>query len=101
MRVPIGRSGAASDVDAFHQPDRNAVAGVLLDDLPQIAVDGELVCAIAERHERTPERVPVHGASHLHQAASTEELGGARHDYVRPTSLCGTRLEHGSERLPQ
>ena len=47
---------------------------------------GQLVRAVAQRHERAGERVPVDGAAHLDQPAGAEELGRARHLHVGPAA---------------
>ena len=72
-RAPTG-SFASSEREAFFEADRDAVTGLLLDQFPQLTVDGQLVCAVAEGHEGSLERLPVDGASDLHATASAGGL---------------------------
>src|SRR5829696_7957049 len=46
----------------------------------------QLVRAVAERHERGPDRVAVELGTHLDESAGAEELGRARHLHVGPAA---------------
>jgi hypothetical protein len=58
-----------------------------------VLLDRQLVTAVAERHERAPEGMTVHGAPNLDQAARAEErkLIAALDDGRRPPSRAGGR----------
>ena len=68
-RSLLGVAGIAADSsDPLGQVDRDRVALALVDRVPQIGLDRQLVRAVAERHERAPERMAVDRPGDLDQA---------------------------------
>jgi hypothetical protein len=64
----------------------------LYDLLSDLGPDRQLVIAVAECHERTLERLAVHGAPHLNEAFRTEILGLTCHDDVGPSAFARALL---------
>jgi hypothetical protein len=79
--VAIGRRDVATPrraqaaLQTMRQAHRDDVARLLADALPQPRIEGELVPAVAERHERAFERLPVHRAADLDQPTRAEVVG--------------------------
>src|SRR6202030_520625 len=62
-------AGAGRAAEPLKQADGHHVAGLLADELADLALHRELVRAVTQGHEGAPERVAVDGAAHLDQAA--------------------------------
>src|SRR5688572_13362750 len=88
-----------SVVESFSQVDPDSVTFALLDCLPNLSLDRELVPTVAEGHERASEWVTIQGSCNLDKASRAEEVGGSGHDDVCPTSLVGTLPKLRSESL--
>ena len=80
LRPPAARVRA----EALHQVDDHVVAVALADGLAYGSGDGELVGAVAERHERAAKRNAVHGAGDLDETAGAEHGGGVGQLNARP-----------------
>src|SRR6185312_13830555 len=62
------------------------VALTLADRFADVSLHWQLVCAVAHRHERAEERMPVDRA-HLHQPARAEVLHRVGHHDICPAAL--------------
>ena len=99
QEAPLHAYITLTEQEALIQADCDGVA-LFLGDLPaDFGLDGELVGAVAEGHERAPERLAVDRSPHLHEAPGAEELNRARHHHVRPAALGRAPLQRGREPL--
>src|SRR6266536_4260143 len=93
-----------SDGSAFYlllEANIHRVACFLPDRFADVRFDGQLVGAVAHRHERTAKWVAVDGPSHPDEPRSAKELHRVGHDHVGPAALVGTLLQGGGELLVQ
>src|SRR6187551_2884782 len=81
------------------QVDVDRVALGLVDDIADVGLDGQLVRAIAQRHERAPERMPIDRAGDLDQTAGPEEVSAPVGYHVGPATLRGAFDKRRPERL--
>src|SRR4029078_13634071 len=90
MRLSMRRpTDSRSGLEPLLQDDGDCAARALADRPGDNGLPGQLVGAVAERHEGAAERVAVDGAAHLDQAAGAEELPRARPHDVGPSALLG------------
>src|SRR5579872_3001607 len=83
----LSQNCCLSPFETLLEMHRHAVAGALADGRPEVAADGQLVGAIAKRHEGRLERLAIHRAAHLDEPAGAEELRRAGHHHVCPAPL--------------
>src|SRR3989442_1300920 len=81
--------------------DGHGVARLLRDGGAHVGLDGQLVGAVAEGHERAAERMAVDGAADLHQAAGAEVRGRTRHDHICPPALVRALLQRCRDLLTE
>src|ERR1700722_7279683 len=74
------------------QTDDHRIASLLSDRLANLGLDGQLVGAVTERHERALESMAVHRRTDLHETPGLEELSRAVHHHVCPSSSFGALL---------
>jgi hypothetical protein len=95
------RQGHAESPEPLFQENAYGVTGFLTDSLAHIGLDGQLVSAVTDGHERTSEWLTIDFSPDLHQAPSAEELRRACHDHVSPSAFLRAPLERRGESLPQ
>ena len=101
--IPIASAcqcGAAGSqrADSFLQENLYGVAWFFPNGSQDFCLHRELMPAIAESHERTPERMPVDFASDLNQASGSEKIYRFGPDNIRPSAFIGAFSEFGRER---
>src|SRR6478735_10756986 len=78
--------------------DGDFVAFPLVDGAAYRGRDGQLVCSVSERHERTVEGVSIDGSRHLYQATCAEDRGRLRQLHAYPRVTCSHATESRRER---
>src|SRR6478735_9201687 len=78
--------------------DGDFVAFPLVDGGAYRGRDGQLVCSVSERHERTVEGVSIDGSRHLYQATCAEDRGRVRQLHAYPRVTCSHATESRRER---
>ena len=86
---------------SLQQQHSNGIARLFADCLPNVCPHRQFMPAVAQRHERTLERMTVNRATDLDQPASSEKTDRLRPDDESPTALRSAFLQLGFERLVQ
>src|ERR1700733_3619376 len=85
--------------DSLFEGHIHLIANFFSDCAANFGLHGQLVCSIAEGHERALKWDSVDLAAYFYQAAGTEELHGRRPDDIRPAAFAGALLQLCGETL--